>query len=275
MTPTHQQLLQEIVEGQVGDILIHLDDSATARLIRMAVDDYLARLFPTPDCITVPPDALFTGKLPHVPYQSLAESVIQEQQEAGLAELAALVEPQPAPDCPPAEAKEQTPEEWAREYVHSCTSARKGIDTREVQRMTGWDVRVCRRFITSVIDEMRLKPRDAVRAEVGLSALMAAVDSLDESAIDDYEDGEGEAPEGTPAPTPPQKRDDKGLSPMQDKILRLVAEGKSNAKIGIELNLHPGSISTHLSNLYKKWGVNGREEALRKAQAMGLMEATA
>ena len=45
------------------------------------------------------------------------------------------------------------------------------------------------------------------------------------------------------------------------QVLRLVAEGKSNAEIGAELHLSPTTVRNHVSTILSKLGFSNRIEA--------------
>ena len=61
------------------------------------------------------------------------------------------------------------------------------------------------------------------------------------------------------------------LTPREREILRLVAEGHSNATLAKMLWVTPQTVKFHLSNLYRKLGVSNRTEAARWAQLHGLL----
>jgi two-component system, NarL family, nitrate/nitrite response regulator NarL len=55
------------------------------------------------------------------------------------------------------------------------------------------------------------------------------------------------------------------LSPQEQKILRLVAQGKSNREIGAELGVHEKTVKFHMTRIMDKLGVRNRVEATRLA----------
>ena len=61
------------------------------------------------------------------------------------------------------------------------------------------------------------------------------------------------------------------LSARELDVLRLVADGLSNAQIAEQLVISVGTVNTHLSTLYGKLGVNSRTAAVRQAQQLGLV----
>lgn len=58
--------------------------------------------------------------------------------------------------------------------------------------------------------------------------------------------------------------DPNALTDREETVLELVAEGKSNAQISVELGLSENTIKFHLKNIYSKLGVTNRTEAASK-----------
>lgn len=58
------------------------------------------------------------------------------------------------------------------------------------------------------------------------------------------------------------------LSPRQQEILRLLAQGRSNKEIGFELGITEGTVKQHLFALYKKLGVTNRAKAVLAASEL-------
>jgi DNA-binding NarL/FixJ family response regulator len=73
-------------------------------------------------------------------------------------------------------------------------------------------------------------------------------------------DAEGEDDERPPCP----------LTARELEILRAVAEGHTNARIGRQLWVTEQTVKFHLSNIYRKLGVSNRTEASRYALVNGL-----
>jgi DNA-binding NarL/FixJ family response regulator len=61
------------------------------------------------------------------------------------------------------------------------------------------------------------------------------------------------------------------LSPRQQDILRLLAEGKPNKLICRELDISEGTVKTHLNAIFRVLGVENRTEAAVKARLAGLL----
>jgi DNA-binding CsgD family transcriptional regulator len=51
------------------------------------------------------------------------------------------------------------------------------------------------------------------------------------------------------------------LTPREREVVRLVAAGKTNAQIAVELWVTPGTVKKHLENVYAKLGVSSRAAA--------------
>ena len=63
------------------------------------------------------------------------------------------------------------------------------------------------------------------------------------------------------------------LTRRELELLRLVAEGRSNAQVAAMLWVTEQTVKFHLSNVYRKLGVSNRTEASRWAQMRGLLPA--
>jgi DNA-binding NarL/FixJ family response regulator len=64
------------------------------------------------------------------------------------------------------------------------------------------------------------------------------------------------------------------LTPRELEVLRLLAEGHSNAALASMLWVTPQTVKFHLSNVYRKLGVSDRTEAARWARSHGLLTPT-
>jgi DNA-binding NarL/FixJ family response regulator len=76
------------------------------------------------------------------------------------------------------------------------------------------------------------------------------------------------------SPPPPSRRSadaSAGLTPRELEILRLVAEGHSNAHLARTLWVTEQTVKFHLTNIYRKLHVANRTEASRWAQLNGLL----
>jgi two-component system nitrate/nitrite response regulator NarL len=62
------------------------------------------------------------------------------------------------------------------------------------------------------------------------------------------------------------------LSPREQEVLRLIAEGMSAPAVGRELHLATATVKSHLKTLYEKLGVSDRAAAVAEAMRRGLLE---
>jgi two-component system response regulator DevR len=75
--------------------------------------------------------------------------------------------------------------------------------------------------------------------------------------------------------SPPPVDESRGLTRRETEILRLVAEGHSNAQLARMLWVTEQTVKFHLSNIYRKLDVSNRTEASRWAQIHGLLSTSA
>jgi ATP/maltotriose-dependent transcriptional regulator MalT len=61
------------------------------------------------------------------------------------------------------------------------------------------------------------------------------------------------------------------LSPREQEVLRLVAEGRSNKQIAKELIIGESTVKTHVTFLFNKLGVDTRAQAVAVAAQRGLL----
>ena len=83
--------------------------------------------------------------------------------------------------------------------------------------------------------------------------------------------GAAPAPTPTPAGAPVGVERPGGLTRRELEILKLVAEGHSNARLARMLWVTEQTVKFHLSNIYRKLDVANRTEAGRWAQRNGLL----
>lgn len=62
------------------------------------------------------------------------------------------------------------------------------------------------------------------------------------------------------------------LSAQEVKVLRLAADGLTNAAIGSELFIGEATVKTYLARAYEKLGVSDRTSAVRRALELGLID---
>lgn len=61
------------------------------------------------------------------------------------------------------------------------------------------------------------------------------------------------------------------LSPREVQVLRLAADGRTNAAIGRALHISATTVKTHLMRVYEKLGVSDRTSAVSQAMRRGLL----
>lgn len=69
-----------------------------------------------------------------------------------------------------------------------------------------------------------------------------------------------------------EEKVDEQLTMMETIILQDINKGLKNAEICTELNLKLPTVKTHISNVYKKLGVNNRVQAILKGKEMGILK---
>ncbi len=79
-------------------------------------------------------------------------------------------------------------------------------------------------------------------------------------------------PEVNDVANPP---DDVGLTERQREILQLLASGRSNAAIADALFISERTVTTHLTRIYDRLGVESRAEAIARAHQLGIRPAPA
>jgi non-specific serine/threonine protein kinase len=84
----------------------------------------------------------------------------------------------------------------------------------------------------------------------------------------------GAAPAGArppERPSQPPDQDRSPLTPREQEVLRLVAQGCPNKAIGRQLFLSPGTVNHHLTSVFTKLGVNTRAQAVAEAAQRGFL----
>lgn len=61
------------------------------------------------------------------------------------------------------------------------------------------------------------------------------------------------------------------ITTREQEVLRLLCEGLANREIAARLCISPGTVKTHLTNIYGKLGVKSRVQAVAEAQALKLI----
>ena len=68
----------------------------------------------------------------------------------------------------------------------------------------------------------------------------------------------------------PETRPPDGLTRREVEVLRLIADGRSNAEIARRLHISEATVKTHINNLFAKAGVRDRAQAVTYAFRHGL-----
>jgi ATP/maltotriose-dependent transcriptional regulator MalT len=61
------------------------------------------------------------------------------------------------------------------------------------------------------------------------------------------------------------------ITGREQEVLQLVGGGLSNREIGVQLCISPGTVKTHLANIYEKLDVHCRVQAVAEAQTLKLI----
>jgi len=73
-------------------------------------------------------------------------------------------------------------------------------------------------------------------------------------------------------PTHPHSKLYDSLTIKEKEVLTLLTKGFSNVEISVELNITPGTVKTHVNNLFYKMDVNSRSKVVAKAITLGLIK---
>ncbi|KPV50573.1 hypothetical protein SE17_26135 [Kouleothrix aurantiaca] len=60
------------------------------------------------------------------------------------------------------------------------------------------------------------------------------------------------------------------LSPQEQRVMRLLVAGRSNAEIAGELVVSPNTVKTHVKNIYRKLAVATRDELRTAVRELNL-----
>lgn len=82
---------------------------------------------------------------------------------------------------------------------------------------------------------------------------------------------EGALAEADDASGAPGEADRAALTPREEEVLRLIAEGADNATIGHALSISPHTVKQYVANIFEKLGVRSRVQAAVHAVRAGLV----
>jgi DNA-binding NarL/FixJ family response regulator/tetratricopeptide (TPR) repeat protein len=105
---------------------------------------------------------------------------------------------------------------------------------------------------------------EVARSQARLSAVLRAEPLLRELRS-------GGAPAGRADPGLPGSHRDEPLTPREQEVLALVAQGRSNREIAGQLFISAKTVSVHVSNMLAKLGAAGRTEAVAVARRRGYL----
>jgi DNA-binding NarL/FixJ family response regulator len=130
----------------------------------------------------------------------------------------------------------------------------------------------------SVVDALRAGARGYLTKDAGADEIRQAIESVvrGAAAIDPAVHhhvvqavAAGEPAAGAPgAPSLPA-----GLTPREAEVLRLVAEGLTNAEIAARLVVSEATVKSHINHVFTKTGVRDRAQAVAYAYRTGLASA--
>jgi DNA-binding CsgD family transcriptional regulator len=63
-----------------------------------------------------------------------------------------------------------------------------------------------------------------------------------------------------------------GISERELQVLRLLADGRSNKEIAIQLEVSPNTVKTHVARLFEKLEVRRRTQAILRARELGMLQ---
>jgi DNA-binding NarL/FixJ family response regulator len=130
----------------------------------------------------------------------------------------------------------------------------------------------------SVLGALRAGARGYLTKDAGSDDIRSAILSVaaGEAALDPSVQhhvvnalaGDGEHA-GVPSPSSvPELPDD--LTPREAEVLRLIAEGLTNAEIAERLFVSPTTVKSHINHLFAKAGLRDRAQAVNYAYRMGI-----
>jgi DNA-binding NarL/FixJ family response regulator len=119
----------------------------------------------------------------------------------------------------------------------------------------------------SVLGALRAGARGYLTKDAGAEEIRAAVQAVarGEAALDPAVQHHVLAAIAEPADLPD------GLTPREIEVLRLIAEGLTNAEIAERLVVTPATVKSHVNHIFAKAGVRDRAQAVVYAYSQGLV----
>ena len=122
----------------------------------------------------------------------------------------------------------------------------------------------------SVLGALRAGARGYLTKDAGAEQILAAVQAVarGEAALDPAVQHHVLAALTAPGPEPELPD---GLTPREAEVLRLIAEGLTNAEIAERLVVSAATVKSHVNHIFAKAGVRDRAQAVVYAYSQGLV----
>jgi DNA-binding CsgD family transcriptional regulator len=164
----------------------------------------------------------------------------------------------------------------ARELLDALAVAAQPLDEQALLQLCGPTAPEVRAALRGLLSHRLLRTPDAAGRQQLRHALLAEVISgqLLTNAIRDLARRariELTEPEPPPVERPVHTF---GLTDREHAVLRLLGQGKTNARIGATLFISPKTASVHVSNIVRKLDVTTRVQAATLAERAGLLDPT-
>ncbi len=104
-----------------------------------------------------------------------------------------------------------------------------------------------------------LSSKEQLRSAIAIATTICSRQREDQSRIETL----AHTLQTTRATTAPRALTSYGLTQRETEVLHLLAEGRSNAEIGVELGLSPRTVEKHVEHILQKLGVKSRAAATR------------
>jgi DNA-binding NarL/FixJ family response regulator len=104
-----------------------------------------------------------------------------------------------------------------------------------------------------------LTSKEQLRSAIAIATTICKRQRDDQARIDTL----AHTLQTTRATTAPRGLTSYGLTQRETEVLHLLAEGRSNAEIGLELSLSPRTVEKHVEHILQKLGVKSRAAATR------------